>query len=85
MIRLYHGSYMSIPAPLTSVGRKELDFGPGFYVTRMREQAERWANRVCVIRAKTTPIFAANVVVPLPPFPEAIIIILLIGKYNFNI
>ncbi len=58
MIRLYHGSYMSIPAPLTGVGRKELDFGPGFYVTRMREQAERWANRVCVIRAKTTPILS---------------------------
>lgn len=52
---LYHGSYLSIPAPLTGVGRRELDFGPGFYVTSFREQAERWARRVCVIRAVDTP------------------------------
>lgn len=38
---LYHGSYLSVPAPLTGVGRRELDFGPGFYVTSLREQAER--------------------------------------------
>jgi len=55
MTTLYHGSYISVPAPLTGVGRKELDFGPGFYVTNLREQAERWARRVCVIRAADTP------------------------------
>jgi len=27
MMTLYHGSYISVPSPLTSVGRKELDFG----------------------------------------------------------
>ena len=45
MKSLYHGSYMSVPSPLTGVGRRELDFGPGFYVTSLREQAERWARR----------------------------------------
>ena len=55
MITLYHGSHLSVPAPLTGVGRRELDFGPGFYVTSLREQAERWARRVCVIRAMDTP------------------------------
>jgi hypothetical protein len=55
MTTLYHGSYVSVPSPLTGVGRKELDFGPGFYVTNLREQAERWARRVCVIRAADTP------------------------------
>ena len=55
---LYHGSYLSVPYPLTSVGRRELDFGPGFYVTSLREQAERWARRVCVIRAVDTPILS---------------------------
>ena len=54
-MKLYHGSYTSVPAPLTGVGRQELDFGPGFYVTNIREQAERWAQRVCVIRAADTP------------------------------
>lgn len=55
---LYHGSYLSVPVPLTGVGRRELDFGPGFYVTNLREQAERWARRVCVIRAVDTPVLS---------------------------
>ena len=58
MITLYHGSYMSVPSPLTGVGRRELDFGPGFYVTNLRDQAERWARRVCVIRAVDTPLLS---------------------------
>lgn len=57
-MRLYHGSHTSVPAPLTGVGRRELDFGPGFYVTTLRNQAERWARRVCVIRALDTPIIS---------------------------
>ena len=57
-MKLYHGSYVSVPKPLTNVGRQELDFGPGFYVTRLREQAERWARRVCVIRAEVTPLLS---------------------------
>jgi hypothetical protein len=57
-MKLYHGSNISVPNPLTRVGRKELDFGPGFYVTRFREQAERWARRVCVIRATDTPLLS---------------------------
>lgn len=59
MMRLYHGSYMSVTAPLTGVGRRDLDFGPGFYVTSLREQAERWARRVCIIRAVETPTLSA--------------------------
>ena len=55
---LYHGSYISVPSPLTGVGRRELDFGPGFYVTSLREQAERWARRVCIIRAVDTPLIS---------------------------
>ena len=55
---LYHGSFLSVPNPLTGVGRRELDFGPGFYVTRLYEQAVRWARRVCVIRAIDTPMLS---------------------------
>ena len=40
---LYHGSTMVVEQPLANVGRPELDFGPGFYLTNDREQAERWA------------------------------------------
>lgn len=55
---LYHGSFVVVEHPLVNVGRRELDFGPGFYVTRLRDQAERWARRVCVIRAIETPILS---------------------------
>ena len=51
MMTLYHGSSVSVSEPLTGVGRRELDFGPGFYLTNLREQAERWARRVCIVRA----------------------------------
>lgn len=57
-ITLYHGSFVVVEEPLVNVGRRELDFGPGFYVTRLRDQAERWARRVCVIRATETPILS---------------------------
>lgn len=52
---LYHGSFVAVEAPLVNVGRRELNFSPGFYVTTLREQAERWARRVCIIRANDTP------------------------------
>jgi hypothetical protein len=55
MITLYHCSFLSVEKPLVGVGRRELDFGPGFYVTPLHEQAERWARRVCTIRALDTP------------------------------
>ena len=41
---LYHGAVSSIPEPLAHVGRPDLDFGPGFYVTNDRDQAIKWAN-----------------------------------------
>ena len=43
MIKLYHGSYTKVEAPLVDVGRRNLDFGRGFYLTRLQLQAEKWA------------------------------------------
>ncbi len=45
MIEVYHGSYTEIKAPDISFGRFNLDFGQGFYVTTLKEQAEKWAKR----------------------------------------
>ncbi|WP_195405897.1 DUF3990 domain-containing protein [Bacteroides congonensis] len=53
-ITLYHGSTLSIEHPLAKVGRADLDFGRGFYLTALRSQAERWATRVQLLRASTT-------------------------------
>lgn len=46
MITLYHGSYVAVSQPQISCGRRNLDFGCGFYLTALRPQAERWAQLV---------------------------------------
>lgn len=45
MIKVYHGSYAEVKNPDLSFSRKNVDFGIGFYVTPIREQAVRWALR----------------------------------------
>lgn len=42
---VFHGTYCDIPKPEIRIGRYTKDFGPGFYCTTIREQAERWARR----------------------------------------
>ena len=44
-MRVYHGSIVAVKEPLANVGRRNLDFGQGFYVTDMEEQAISWAAR----------------------------------------
>lgn len=46
MITLFHGSYVSVPIPLVKLGRKKVDFGQGFYLTKLRKQAESWAKTI---------------------------------------
>lgn len=43
MTILYHGSYAEVSQPQAWVGRRNLDFGPGFYLTKIKKQAEAWA------------------------------------------
>jgi len=45
MIEVFHGSYTKVDRPVLSFSRKTLDFGAGFYVTPVREQAVSWAKR----------------------------------------
>ena len=54
MIKLYHGSIIEVKKPLVGVGRKKVDFGQGFYMTRMRKQAELWAKAVAGRQPGTT-------------------------------
>ena len=44
---VYHGSTVEIKAPDLKHAKRFLDFGPAFYVTSFREQAEHWARRKC--------------------------------------
>lgn len=45
MRTLYHGAPNIVDTPLCHIGRDNLDFGKGFYLTDMREQAISWATR----------------------------------------
>jgi len=46
---VYHGSDQEIISPSPDFGRTNLDFGKGFYVTTLKEQAEKWAGRRAII------------------------------------
>lgn len=49
-IEIYHASTEPISRPLCGVGRKNLDFGLGFYLTDVYDQAVMWANRRAIER-----------------------------------
>lgn len=42
---LYHGSYMEISKPDLKHSRDNVDFGRGFYVTPIYEQAAKWCGK----------------------------------------
>lgn len=52
VVTVYHGATEIVDKPICVFGRPDLDFGRGFYVTNMREQAERWACNVADLRRK---------------------------------
>lgn len=56
MIKVYHGSTGVIKDVDVSRGRDNLDFGKGFYVTRLKSQAEAWARVVCSRYEETEPV-----------------------------
>ena len=45
-IEVYHGGTEKVEHPICKLGRRNLDFGHGFYVTDIREQAVMWANNM---------------------------------------
>ena len=50
MLKVYHGSTLCVSNPLAGACRDNLDFGKGFYVTDLKEQAETWAKRVAMVK-----------------------------------
>lgn len=50
ILTLYHGSTHRVEHPLVTLGRKNLDFGQGFYLTTYRDQAIQWALRQQILR-----------------------------------
>lgn len=56
MITLFHGTTMEVRDPLVGVGRKKVDFGRGFYLTKMRRQASLWSETIAERRIAGTPV-----------------------------
>ena len=54
MMTLFHGSYMTVQNPLVKLGRKKVDFGQGFYLTKLRPQAESWAIAIAERKGRNT-------------------------------
>ena len=42
---VYHGSYCIVDNPHISFSRDALDFGKGFYITEIKEQAVNWTSK----------------------------------------
>lgn len=42
---LYHGSFLEIATPDLKHSRANVDFGRGFYVTPLKDQAEKWSEK----------------------------------------
>ena len=60
MIILYHGSHIAVPSPLVGLGRKKVDFGQGFYLTNLHDQAKAWAETIAERKGRNTkPIVSA--------------------------
>ncbi len=47
-MRLYHASSVIVDKPDVCHSRDELDFGRGFYLTKLYEQAARYAERFTI-------------------------------------
>ena len=50
---LYHGSFTEVRKPDISYSRDTLDFGKGFYVTPIYEQAKKWSLRFKLKKGKS--------------------------------
>ena len=55
-IILYHGGTDRIENPICKFGRKNLDFGQGFYLTDILEQAITWGKNIASVRNKNVII-----------------------------
>lgn len=55
IIKLYHGSNITVEKPQLIKGQRALDFGAGFYLTSSQEQATKWSRTVTRRNGRGTP------------------------------
>ena len=61
---LYHGSHTAVEKPDLSFSRLRTDFGKGFYLTPLKTQAERWAERF--LRERGMGVVSEYAFTPIP-------------------
>ncbi len=44
-MKVYHGSWLEVSKPDLTHSRSDVDFGKGFYVTPLRQQAVKWCGK----------------------------------------
>lgn len=44
-MKVWHGSYTAVEHPDVRHSRRSVDFGPGFYVTPVYDQARKWSEK----------------------------------------
>ena len=53
MITLFHGSYVAVSTPLVKLGRQKVDFGQGFYLTKLRQLGQlrykKVNHQICIL------------------------------------
>lgn len=54
MTTLYHGSFLAMLSPFVGLGRKKVDFGQGFYLTKLQSQAHSWAETIAERNGRNT-------------------------------
>lgn len=80
---LYHGSLVEVKEPLANVGRRELDFGPGFYLTNDKTQAESWAQTLAG-RKKNAKAILNEYSFDVDKFEEGVYKELVFREYNIE-
>lgn len=65
MIKLYHGSYIAVSTPTVGLGRKKVDFGHGFYLTKLKEQAQSWATTIAERKGRNGKAIVSNYILDL--------------------
>ncbi|MCQ2102756.1 MAG: DUF3990 domain-containing protein [Fibrobacter sp.] len=56
---LFHGSDKIVEKPVANYGRNKVDFGQGFYLTNIHEQAAKWA-RIIAFKNGTGKAFVSE-------------------------
>lgn len=58
--RIYHGSHRTVEEPKILYNKFTKDFGSGFYVTKLKKQAIKWARRNTTAFVNTYDLVADN-------------------------